>query len=360
MKVAVVYQDWDNWIQNDFSKFEFWFNKMDRAYHPENTYLVISLSPVQYDFNKKNIRFKSIKSSPLNFLLKLPIYYYLLNKEIKSFNPDVIYSPFIHLITFIKKENQRIIGFLRDKTHEMISAKGGIRILIGWIYSYFNLLAFKKIDLLLHNGLSLEKYANKYTACQKIYCPRKVNIKSYERKKVIKNKILMVNRLTQEKNIELGIRALALMPNFELNIAGCGDLENDLKELAKRLKVMERVNFLGYCDRKTLQSLYESSSLLWLLSKSDFEGSPNVVQEAMITQLPCVVSNVESMKNLVDSKTGILLKNMTENELAKVSRDLIEDETKYMSMVKCAYSKILEIQKKSVPVYTFFKWQHDA
>jgi glycosyltransferase involved in cell wall biosynthesis len=88
-----------------------------------------------------------------------------------------------------------------------------------------------------------------------------------------------IGRLVPQKNFPLLLEAFALLRDLPLTlrIGGDGELRHELEQLAMRLGVAERVEFLGTVpDVAALLAQSEA-----LLLSSDFEGFPSVCVEAL-------------------------------------------------------------------------------
>ena len=132
-----------------------------------------------------------------------------------------------------------------------------------------------------------------------------------------KNKfyLISVGRLVERKGYKYLIKALSLLPNkIHLNLIGDGPLENQLKNLSKKLKVDNRIDFLGFIpEEKKFQ--YLANSDLYVLP-SLHEGFGIVLQEAMQVGLPIVATDnggqVDFIKNglngfMIKPKNSVLL-----------------------------------------------------
>lgn len=73
--------------------------------------------------------------------------------------------------------------------------------------------------------------------------------------------IIYQGALNLGRGIEDMIRAMNYLPNVSLKIAGTGDIENELKELAQQLNLESRVKFLGRLSFTDLKDLTAKASL---------------------------------------------------------------------------------------------------
>ena len=368
-KILVLYQDWNNWFINDYSKFEHWFKQKDGAYDKNNKYLILSLSKTEGILKpESNIEIHLFKSSQKKQLFDL---FFPFRRKLKilidKFKPDYIYSPFIYMLSCVPKGNYKVVGFLRDITAEMIKAKGGLRKFYGNIVYLLDYLAFKKIDILLYNSPYLENYAKKLGYKEKlIFSPRDIVDKEYfdsaNPKEIIekynlhnKKIILTVARLSKEKNIEMGIKALKYLPkNYVYIIVGEGPEKKNLENLTKQLGLQSRVFFEGFIEHKKLWKYYKAANIFWLLSKT--EAFPNVILEAWYSKLPIVVSKIEVFKSIIDNyKTGIILNSWSPMELAEKTMKLINDKKLYNIIFRNAHSKVSNLLGKHVDIKDIFE-----
>jgi glycosyltransferase involved in cell wall biosynthesis len=99
--------------------------------------------------------------------------------------------------------------------------------------------------------------------------------------------LLYVGRLLPLKGVSLAIRTLTLLPGWELLICGAGPDLDRLKKLGRRLRVDDRIRFLGALPRDLVRRLMrESADVLVFPSLHDEGGF--VVVEALAAGLPVV------------------------------------------------------------------------
>jgi len=118
--------------------------------------------------------------------------------------------------------------------------------------------------------------------------------------------IASVGNLIELKGHHLVIEALKQIPDAALYIAGTGAEEANLRALAKRLKLAERVTFLGPLTQTQLANLYSAADCLLLASSR--EGWANVLLEAMACGTPVVATKVGGTPELVSKPAaGVLM-----------------------------------------------------
>jgi glycosyltransferase involved in cell wall biosynthesis len=127
--------------------------------------------------------------------------------------------------------------------------------------------------------------------------------------------LLCVGALIPRKGHELVIRALTDSPDCRLLIAGSGPLRGDLESLARRLRVADRVRFLGEVAHGDLPGVYAAADVLVLASSR--EGWANVLLEAMACGTPVIASNVNGAAEVVRAPAaGLLMAERTPECLA--------------------------------------------
>lgn len=149
--------------------------------------------------------------------------------------------------------------------------------------------------------------------------------------------------------------------DVRLLIAGVGPLENELKALAKKLKIEDYVIFLGKVNNVRL--LLESSDIFILTSIS--EGSPISLMEAMTAGKPCIVSRIGALEEtLTDGVTGFFAIPRDKNDIARVILDVLNDPLKARRVGDNSKKAISgkDIHKNSVKklemLYKNLKWHY--
>ena len=118
--------------------------------------------------------------------------------------------------------------------------------------------------------------------------------------------LLAVSRLTEQKGLDVAVRALASLPaDTALVVLGEGPERPALETLARDLGVAGRVHLRG--REPDVAAWLERASVL--VHPARWEGFGLAVLEAMLAGLPVVASNVSSLPELViDDETGLLVR----------------------------------------------------
>jgi len=141
-------------------------------------------------------------------------------------------------------------------------------------------------------------------------------------------RLLSVCRLSKSKNIPLLIQAFKLVieknnRDVELHIVGEGEEKNKIFNLIKKEKLEKKVILHGSLWGKDLYNIYANSDIFILTS--GYESFGLVLIEAMASGLPVVVSNITSIKNIIDNGvTGLLVK-LTPDDFAKAIVKLLSN-----------------------------------
>lgn len=127
--------------------------------------------------------------------------------------------------------------------------------------------------------------------------------------------LLSVGQLVPHKGHDLAIRALAMLPDVSLMVAGNGPDRERLEALARELGVAERVRLLGPVPQTELRNYYNAADLLVLASER--EGWANVLLESMACGTPVVASAVCGTPEVVTApEAGRLMADRTPESLA--------------------------------------------
>lgn len=125
---------------------------------------------------------------------------------------------------------------------------------------------------------------------------------------------LAVGHLIERKGVHITLAALGKTPDVTLLIAGDGPEGDKLMQLANRLKISDRVRFLGAISHRDLCDYYNAADAMVLASSR--EGMPNVVLEALACGTPVVATRVEGTPELITApEAGELMSERTSEAL---------------------------------------------
>lgn len=146
--------------------------------------------------------------------------------------------------------------------------------------------------------------------------------------------VITVSRLDPRKGHSLILRALKnLDKDIKYVVAGSGEEENRLKQLAEDLGVENRVRFVGYVPDDKLASYYNMADLFVMpserLENGNVEGFGISFLEANASGLPVIGSNTGGIPSAIqDNKTGFLCPPEVDEIRKKITKVKEDEELK--------------------------------
>ncbi|MBW3225625.1 glycosyltransferase family 4 protein [Marinobacter adhaerens] len=141
-------------------------------------------------------------------------------------------------------------------------------------------------------------------------------------------KIGIVGRLVQVKRLDIFLTMVSLLNNQGISckgiIIGDGPLSENLKQMAERLSIQEKLEFKGFVDPATK----EIKDLDILVMTSDHEGLPMTLLEALALGVPVVAHNVGGVVEILKAgECGWIVKDNLPRRYVEVIKQLINDKT---------------------------------
>ncbi len=135
--------------------------------------------------------------------------------------------------------------------------------------------------------------------------------------------LLLVSRLTEEKNIKFLFEAVAEIlknnPQAKFMLVGDGYLRAELGRKAQMMGLKEQIIFAGLVDPKEIKNYYAAGDIFVYASKSETQGM--IITEAMYMQLPIVALKAPGISSLVETgKNGILVSENSDEFAAAVEK----------------------------------------
>jgi glycosyltransferase involved in cell wall biosynthesis len=161
--------------------------------------------------------------------------------------------------------------------------------------------------------------------------------------------IASVGSLIEKKGHSYLIRACALLMQrgvrFACKIAGGGPLAELLRREIEARNLGSRVELIGPCDQRRVQSLYADAAVFALGSvraeNGDMDGIPVVLMEAMAAGVPCVSTRVSGIPELIRSPDeGILVEEKDPVALADAIERLLKDPELRARIARAARAKV--------------------
>ena len=228
---------------------------------------------------------------PMDRFGKTFLYNIVLKKEVKKFRPDLIF-------TWVNRASRKC-----PSTDAVV---------VGRLGGYYDIRNYQKCDHLIVNAPDLVRHvtesgwpADRVSMISNFgELPPELDVPAQLPEIPEGHKVLLtLGRLHSKKAQDTLIKAMPMMPNTTLLIAGVGELLGELEDLALNLGVADRVHFLGM--RKDIASLFGVADVCVFPSR--FEPLGNVVLEAWATGTPIVAAASTGPVWLIDhNRTGLL------------------------------------------------------
>jgi glycosyltransferase involved in cell wall biosynthesis len=140
-----------------------------------------------------------------------------------------------------------------------------------------------------------------------------------------------------------------LPPAATLEIAGTGNMEAELREMVRSLRLDSRVRFAGSVTGKALSEVY-SRAIAVVLPSAMPENCPMAVQEAMAMGRAVIGTNLGGIPSLVeDGATGYLVPPNRADELAAAMKRLLDNPDQAKKFGETARSRIRGEQYQREP-----------
>ena len=146
-------------------------------------------------------------------------------------------------------------------------------------------------------------------------------------------RLLSIGRAVEKKGYDDLLQALAMLPgglNWRLRHVGGGPLLETLAQRARKLKLEDRIDWLGPLPQEEVLSEYRAADLFVLNSRvdrhGDRDGLPNVIVEAQSQGLAVVSTRLSGIPELIEHRTnGLLVEPGETAALAAAMARLITD-----------------------------------
>lgn len=281
---------------------------------------------------------------------------------LKKENPDVVHSNTPLTIGFAalcasKTLGIPLVGTLHTLLPEMAKYYPPLKLklmgeILGWqIYNhYYNLCNLVTCPTSIVKRILLEKGVRRRI----VLIPNGVDIDRFHPSESMgelfrakygipnNNKVvLFTGRLSFEKRVDLLIiafkKVLRDIPEAFLLLLGNGPIKNALVNLVKRLKIANRVLFLGGIehDDELIPAIYNAADIFVLPSMFETQGLSAL--EAMACGKMVVATTVGGIINLIkDKHNGILVKSNDAEGLASAMKNLLTDDQTRLQIGKTA------------------------
>jgi glycosyltransferase involved in cell wall biosynthesis len=148
--------------------------------------------------------------------------------------------------------------------------------------------------------------------------------------------VLTMCRLHPQKGLDVLLHAVSQVPDALFLIAGDGPERQRLQDLAHRLRVADRVRFLGFRD--DVSRLLDACDLFVLPSL--YEGLPLALLEAMAHEKPIVATAVPGNEEALADGAGVLVPPRDPGALAAAISALASDPGRARSLAAAGHARV--------------------
>ncbi|MCP1469922.1 glycosyltransferase involved in cell wall biosynthesis [Sphingobium sp. OAS761] len=135
--------------------------------------------------------------------------------------------------------------------------------------------------------------------------------------------VLSVGALIPRKGQDLLVRALPMLPDVTLLLAGQGQYRRTLEQMALDLGVERRIGFLGSVPHHKLPRIFAAADVMALPSES--EGLANAWVESLACGTPVVTSDVGGARELIDRPEAGRIVDRDPEAIAAAIRAILAD-----------------------------------
>ena len=258
-------------------------------------------------------------------------------RVINKYHPDIIHAHDFtaSVISAMCKKNIKLIEHLHNNCPWL--KKFGLKS-IAFLYAGIKADKIITVSKSIENEFIFSRYLGKKIMC--IGNPvNTIEILDKIKGKILKKKydICCVARITEQKNPFRFIKVIKTLVQEDNKLkavwVGDGELKDKMLKKISEEGLDENIKLVGFQNNPYI---YMAQSKIFLLT-SDWEGYGLVAVEALTLGLPCVVSNVGGLPNIVDNFCGKLCIN--NNEFIDEAQTLLEDNKYYQVKSKAARNK---------------------
>ena len=152
-------------------------------------------------------------------------------------------------------------------------------------------------------------------------------------------KLIIACRQETKKGTGRVIESLRLLegdyPGITFDVVGDGSALPEFREMAKRLKVADRVRFFGNVDHTGVMELLTAADIFCFPTTAS-EGFPKAVLEALACGLPVVSTRVSILAELLSDGGGVLLDDTSPSAIALAIRSCLDDRERYRALSSAA------------------------
>jgi glycosyltransferase involved in cell wall biosynthesis len=285
---------------------------------------------------------------------KNPLPLIRLNNEIRKIKPDIVHC-----------HHHKVLPLLFKRSFALLLTVHAVGVSLSYMNKYQKAIAIseavnqdiryrskdKIFPIVIHNGVDANKIYRKN------FCKRESQIN-----------LIQVSRLVhEEKGQDILIEALYILKekyavqNITVTFVGEGTSEAYLHSLTKKFNLENQVVFAGYKDRTWIYTHLCNYDLL--VQPSKFEGFGLTIVEAMLANVPVLVSNIDGPFEIIgNGKYGFFFDSQNSSSCAQKIYEFISLDPKHLKhIIEIGYSHAIEnysldiMNQKYTSLYDTFK-----
>lgn len=239
-----------------------------------------------------------------------------------------------------KRKNLRVIAISQNLKNEFVK------------------FGFKPENILVaHDGVDLKDFDIETT---KEEAKKKFNL---PQNKILLGYVGQLRTMGMEKGIDLAIKSLKLLPeDVNLVLVGGGKEDIDFyRELTIREDLKDKVIFTGQIKHSLIPFYLKSFDVLLMpfprIHHYEFYMSPLKLFEYMASRRPIVVSDLPSIREILDDQTAVFFESDNPEQLAGSIKKVIQDDDLAETISTKAFEKVQNYtwQKRAEKILEFIK-----
>lgn len=294
-----------------------------------------------------------LSNTPIN-----PYWFFQIKKIIKKEKPDIINAhtpvPFISDITALVKNK---IPYVLTYQNDLVKDSKLLNTICKAYYFFLGNFTLKSSHNIITSSELYAKtspYLKTHSNKIKVIYPG-VNINNNRNKKselINKQKektVLFVGQLDKthsHKGLDYLIKAIlqvsSKIDNVRLLVIGKGNYIDHYKNLAQKIGVDKKIDFLGFVSDDIISKYYNLSDVVVLPSYNEAEGFGMVLIEAGVFKKPVIGTNVGGIGFVIDhNKTGLLVEPKNSEQLANAIIKILMNEELAKQFGENGYEKVI-------------------
>tara|TARA_Y100000768_G_C23981447_1_gene686047 strand:+ start:1504 stop:2604 length:1101 start_codon:yes stop_codon:yes gene_type:complete len=308
--------------------------------------LDIKITSLNLKSDIKELKSSSIKK--INYLKSIPV----IKKILKVYEPDIVHAHYassygflgvlsgckplitsvwgsdIYFFPYKNKINRYIINYVLTKSDVVCSTSLDMKRLIEIEYS-------KNDVRLISFGVDTNQFR-----------PKNQKKQSFN--------VGTIKSIEDHNGIDCLIEAASLVINYykkniKFTIVGDGSLKKEMQQKVKKLKIADKVEFVGFVKHENVLKYYNELSVFIAVSTRESFGVS--VLEAAACEVPSITSDVGGLPEVnIDNETGFVIKPNEPLKLAKLIIMLNDDDELRFKLGKNARKR----------VKSKYNWNHDV